>query len=99
MSGYAAVFHLDGAPVAPVWLEKMADFLAFRGPEGREGAISGSAGMCHALLRTSVERRRETDFESSRPVLDRGRYPNRRSRKRSSQGSRLGQRPQKREQC
>jgi asparagine synthase (glutamine-hydrolysing) len=55
MSGFAAVFHLDGAPVNRAWLESMADFLAFRGPDGREVWTSGSAGMCHTLLRTSAE--------------------------------------------
>ena len=55
MSSFAAVFHLDGGPVDPVWLETMADFLAFRGPDGRKVWISGSAGMCHTLLRTSAE--------------------------------------------
>ena len=55
MSGFAAVFHLDGAPVDRAWLETMADFLAFRGPDGREIWVSGSVGMCHTLLRTSAE--------------------------------------------
>lgn len=55
MSGFAAIFHLDGAPVDRAWLEAMADFLSFRGPDGREVWVSGSAGMCHTLLRTSAK--------------------------------------------
>jgi asparagine synthase (glutamine-hydrolysing) len=55
MSGYAAAFHLDGAPVDRAWLETMADFLSFRGPNGRDVWNSGSAGMCHTLLRTSAK--------------------------------------------
>jgi asparagine synthase (glutamine-hydrolysing) len=55
MSGFAAVFHLDGAPVDRDWLETMADFLAFRGPDGREVWTSGGVGMCHTLLRISAE--------------------------------------------
>ncbi len=55
MSGFAGVFHLDGAPVERAWLETMADFLAFRGPDGSQIWISGSAGLCHTLLRTSAE--------------------------------------------
>ena len=55
MSGFAAVFHLDGAPVDRAWLETMADFLAFRGPDGREIWISDNVGMCHTLLRISAE--------------------------------------------
>lgn len=55
MSGFAGVFHLDGAPVDRAWLETMADFLAFRGPDGPQIWISGSAGLCHTLFRTRAE--------------------------------------------
>ncbi len=55
MSGFAAVFQLDGAPLDRAWLETMADFIAFRGPDGREIWISDSVGMCHTLLRISAE--------------------------------------------
>lgn len=55
MSGFAGVFHLDGAPVDRAWLETMADFLAFRGPDGSQIWISGSAGLCHTLFRTRAE--------------------------------------------
>jgi asparagine synthase (glutamine-hydrolysing) len=55
MSGFAAIFHLDGAPVDRTWLEAMADALDFRGPDGRELWLSGNAGLCHTLLRTSAK--------------------------------------------
>lgn len=55
MSGFAAIFNLDGAPAERAWIEKMADFLAFRGPDSREIWLSGSAAMCHTLLRTSAK--------------------------------------------
>ena len=55
MSGFAGVFHLDGAPVDRAWLETMADFLAFRGPDSSQVWISGRAGLCHTLLRTRAE--------------------------------------------
>ena len=55
MSGFAAAFQLDGGPVDPSWLRTMADFLAFRGPDGQEVWVSGNAGLCHTLLRTSAE--------------------------------------------
>ena len=55
MSGFAGVFHLDGAPVERVWLETMADFLAFRGPDGSRVWVSGNAGLCHTLLRIAQE--------------------------------------------
>jgi asparagine synthase (glutamine-hydrolysing) len=55
MSGFAGVFHLDGAPVDRAWLETMADFLAFRGPDASQVWVSGNAGLCHTLLRISSE--------------------------------------------
>lgn len=33
----------------------MADFLAFRGPDALQVWVSGSAGLCHTLFRTSAE--------------------------------------------
>ena len=53
MSGFAAVFHLEGAQVERAWLEAMARSLAPRGPDGTEIWVSGSAGLCHTLFRTS----------------------------------------------
>ena len=55
MSGFAGVFHLDSTPVDRAWLDTMAAFLAFRGPDGLEVRIFGSAGLVHTLLRTSAE--------------------------------------------
>jgi asparagine synthase (glutamine-hydrolysing) len=55
MSGFGGVFHLDGAPVDRAWLETMANFLAFRGPDGSQVWVSGNAGLCHTLLRVSNE--------------------------------------------
>lgn len=66
MSGFAGVFHLDGAPVDRAWLETMADFLSFRGPDASQVWISGSAGLCHTLLRT----RSETDNRNQISSLD-----------------------------
>jgi asparagine synthase (glutamine-hydrolysing) len=55
MSGFAGVFHLDGAPVDRTWLQTMAEFLAFRGPDRSQVWINGNAGLCHTLLRTRAE--------------------------------------------
>jgi asparagine synthase (glutamine-hydrolysing) len=55
VSGFAGVFHLDGAPVDRAWLELMSDALAFRGPDGSEVWACGSAGLCHTLSRTSAD--------------------------------------------
>ncbi len=57
MSGFAGVFHLDGTPVDRAWLEAMADFLAFRGPDARHVWCCGHVGLCHTLLHTSDESR------------------------------------------
>src|SRR5688572_9051249 len=32
----------------------MASFMEFRGPDGRQVWLSGCAGLCHTLLRTSA---------------------------------------------
>lgn len=55
MSGFAGVFHLDGAPVDRAWLETMAESLAFRGPDRSQVWINANAGLCHTLLRTRAE--------------------------------------------
>ena len=56
MSGIAGVFHLNGAPVDRVWLDKMSGCLALRGPDGGRVWSEGGAGLCHTLLRISPER-------------------------------------------
>jgi asparagine synthase (glutamine-hydrolysing) len=56
MSGFAGVFHLDGAPLDPAWLSTLAEFLAYRGPDGSQIWISGNVGLCHTLLRTNPSR-------------------------------------------
>ena len=66
MSGFAGVFHLDGAPVDPAWLQTMAQCLAFRGPDGSQMWRSGNAGLCHTHLRTSAE----TDGRTQIATLD-----------------------------
>jgi asparagine synthase (glutamine-hydrolysing) len=66
MSGFAGVFHLDGAPVDPAWLHTMAQCLAFRGPDGSQVWMSGNAGLCYTHLRTSAE----TDGRAHIATLD-----------------------------
>jgi asparagine synthase (glutamine-hydrolysing) len=68
VSGYAGIFHFDGAPVERAWLEKMVDFLGFRGPDGSQVWCSGNAGLCHTLLRTS----KDTDGKPQILSLDGG---------------------------
>jgi len=59
LSGFAAIAHTGGAPVDAALLHRLADSLAFRGPDGIGVHISGPAGLVHALLRISPEPRQE----------------------------------------
>ena len=52
MSGFAAIISLDGAPPDQRTLERMAQKLAFRGPDGTHIATKPGAGFCFTFLRT-----------------------------------------------
>lgn len=55
MSGIAGIAQLDGRPVARATMERMADVLAHRGPNGRGIQIHAHVGLCHLLLHTTPE--------------------------------------------
>jgi asparagine synthase (glutamine-hydrolysing) len=55
MSGFVAVFQLNGAPPDHAWLCTATDYLAFRGPDARDAWCDGAIGMGHALLRATFE--------------------------------------------
>ncbi len=55
MSGIAGVIYMDGRFVSPELLRRMADSLAFCGPDAQEIWIDGQAGLGHAMLRTTPE--------------------------------------------
>jgi asparagine synthase (glutamine-hydrolysing) len=59
LSGFAGILNLDGTPVDRRLLERMTHSLAFRGPDAEEIWCAGSAGLGHALLRTTEESVRE----------------------------------------
>jgi asparagine synthase (glutamine-hydrolysing) len=59
MSGILGIYYLDGSPVAPVKLERMAAVLAHRGPDGSDIWNQGAVGLGHAMLRTTPESRHE----------------------------------------
>jgi asparagine synthase (glutamine-hydrolysing) len=52
MSGFAGVVSGDGAPVDRALLERMAERLAFRGPDGTGIRSLGAASFCFAFART-----------------------------------------------
>lgn len=60
MSGIAGSVRLDGAPACPRTLTRMAEAMAFRGPDGNGSRAAGPAGLAHALLRA-------TDDAETRP--------------------------------
>lgn len=56
MSGFAGVVSLDGAPSDARLFERMAQTLAFRGPDGTHILTKPGAGFCFTFLRTGPAR-------------------------------------------
>ncbi|MDC1527529.1 asparagine synthase (glutamine-hydrolyzing) [Gammaproteobacteria bacterium] len=50
MCGVAGVINLDGKPVPPVFLKRMTDAIAHRGPDGEGQWIDGNVGLGHRRL-------------------------------------------------
>ncbi|HEX5081931.1 MAG TPA: asparagine synthase-related protein [Blastocatellia bacterium] len=59
MSGIAGTFNFDCAPVSPQLLRRMAESMAFRGPDKQVTWVDGGAGLVHTMLRTTDESFRE----------------------------------------
>src|SRR5215471_18380424 len=62
MSGFAAVWNTDGAPIDEALLTKMQNFLSSRGPDGQRLVILGAqknVGLVHADFHTTPESNRE----------------------------------------
>lgn len=55
MSALAGVLNLDGAPVDPSLLERMAERLAYRSPDGMGSWRDGAVGLAHGRLWTTPE--------------------------------------------
>ena len=53
MSGVLALLQLDGSPIDPTVLDRMAGFLDCRGPHGRQVKVLENVALAHALLDTS----------------------------------------------
>lgn len=65
MSGIAGIYNLDGQPVDRARMQRMADAMAYRGPDGIGCWIDGPVGLGHAMLHTTAESLRE-----KQPLLD-----------------------------
>ena len=59
MSGIVGLLSLDGAPVDPRLLERMTNFMRFRGPDSQVTWNGGRVGFGHAMLCTTFESRGE----------------------------------------
>jgi asparagine synthase (glutamine-hydrolysing) len=59
MSGVCGIVNLDGAPVDPELLRKMAEASAYRGLDGIDYWIDGNVGFAHLALHTTPESLRE----------------------------------------
>ena len=55
MSGIYGIFRHDGAPVDPIWMERMRAAMAYYGPDGGGGVIEGSIGLGYLLLKINPE--------------------------------------------
>jgi len=59
MSGIIGIVHLDKSPVDRQQLERMTQFMAFRGPDAQDIWIHNHVGFGHTMLRTTDESLRE----------------------------------------
>ena len=59
MSGIAGIFHTDRSPVDAATLQRLTDFLTFRGPDALGTWVEGAVGLGHTLFQTTDEARHE----------------------------------------
>ena len=55
MSGICGIVNFDGAPVDPELLKRMAEAVAYRGPDGINYWVEGNVGLAHLALHTTPE--------------------------------------------
>jgi asparagine synthase (glutamine-hydrolysing) len=55
MSAIFGIYYLDGQPVLPPVMDRMAQVLAHRGPDGSHVWCARSVGLGHRMLRTTPE--------------------------------------------
>ena len=59
MSGIAGVVQFDRSPLDPKLLQRLADSLAFRGPDAQRIWLKDHVGFAHTLFKTTKESERE----------------------------------------
>ena len=59
MSGIAGVAQFDRSPLDPKLLQRLADSLAFRGPDAQRVWLKDHVGFAHTLFKTTEESERE----------------------------------------
>ena len=64
LSGIVVVFNLDGVPVDPELLGRMAEAAAYRGPDGIRYRVDGNVGLAHLALNSTPE-----SLQELQPVL------------------------------
>jgi asparagine synthase (glutamine-hydrolysing) len=67
MSGIVGLLNLDGAPIDRSLLERMTEFMTFRGPDDQQVWIEDAVGFGHTMLRTTWE----AEYEQQPFTLDR----------------------------
>lgn len=55
MSGICGIVNFDGAPVDPELLKRMAEAVAYRGPDGINYWVEGNVGLAHLALHSTPE--------------------------------------------
>src|SRR6266487_712880 len=59
MSGIVGIINMDGAPVDRSLLQRMTEFMTYRGPDAQHTWVDGPVGFGHTMLRTTFESQRE----------------------------------------
>jgi asparagine synthase (glutamine-hydrolysing) len=55
VSGIVGIVNLDGAPINRRLLDRMTDFMSYRGPDASATWVDGHVGFGHTMLRTTWE--------------------------------------------
>ena len=59
MSGIVGIVNLDGAPVDRELLQRLTDFMGYRGPDAQQVWVDNRVGFGHTMLRTTIESQSE----------------------------------------